>query len=222
LGGEKLNRFRLFLAVILISAAGSANGGLSAQTPGPSGAAGPGAAETSPAAAETPGAATPAAAPAQLDESLIVLGEVPEAPGAGPSSFPVVLRMVLVLALTAAAIYGIVFWLKRVTRPPEQTNPHLKVLASVPLAPGRSVHVVSVGSKTWLLGAGDGGVSLIAEITDQEAEVAAMLQDDSQRRSAAPRFSDFKSLLRRLGGNLPDRRPGPENVRRRRERLKGL
>jgi hypothetical protein len=83
-----------------------------------------------------------------------------------------------------------------------------------------------VGSKAWLVGAGEGGVSPIAEISDQEA-VDAMLLEDASRKSAESirgPLPDFGALLRRLaGGSLPDK-PGasPENVRKRRERLKGL
>jgi flagellar protein FliO/FliZ len=131
--------------------------------------------------------------------------------------------MVLVLALTAAAIYGIVFWLKRVTRPPAPRNPYIKVLSSAPLGSNRYLHVVSLGAKTWLLGAGDSGISLIAEVTDQEAEVAAMLQDTLKGSDAAGlKLPDFKALLRRLGGLSADKRPTADNVRKRRERLKGL
>jgi hypothetical protein len=83
--------------------------------------------------------------------------------------------------------------------------------------------VVSVGAKTWLLGAGDGGISLIAEITDQEAEVAAMFQDTlNGAETAVPKLPDFKALLRRLGGLPADRQSTTDNVRKRRERLKGL
>jgi flagellar protein FliO/FliZ len=159
----------------------------------------------------------------QTDESLMVLGDAPPAAAGGGTSIPAVFRMVAVLALTAAAIYGIVFWLKRIARPPAPRNPHIKILSSVPLGSNRYLHVVSIGAKTWLLGAGDGGISLIAEITDQEAEVAAMLQDTRNGAEAATlKLSDFKALLRRLGGLPVDRRPVADNVRKRRERLKGL
>jgi flagellar protein FliO/FliZ len=133
--------------------------------------------------------------------------------------------MVLVLALAAAAIYGVVFFLKRAARPREQNNPHLKVLTSAHLGSSRFVHVISVGSHAWLVGTGEGGVSLIAEINDKEA-IDAMLLDESRRsvESAPGRFPDFRALLRRLGAReTSDGQPfSPENLRRRRERLKGL
>jgi flagellar protein FliO/FliZ len=208
LGGEKLNRFRLgaffFSACLLFNITV-----VSAQTPD----------------TPEPSGSVPAeeASSPQTDESRIVLGDGPVAAADGGASFWAVFRMVAVLALCAAAIYGIVFWLKRVARPPVPRNPHIKILSSVSLGSNRGLYVVSVGAKTWLLGAGDGGISLIAEITDQEAEVAAMLQDTlNGAEAAALKLPDFKALLHRLGGLPADRRSGTDNVRRRRERLKGL
>jgi flagellar protein FliO/FliZ len=93
-------------------------------------------------------------------------------------------------------------------------------VASAHLGSNRFVHVVSVGPKqAWLVGAGDGGVSLIAEITDKET-VDAMLLEDSQKTTETGKFPDFRSLLRRFGGDTPG--PSPENIRKRRERLRGL
>jgi flagellar protein FliO/FliZ len=204
LGGEKLNRF--CLVAFFLSACFFLNAIIvSAQTPD----------------MPEPSVPAEAAVSPQTDESLLLLGEDVPAAVAG-SSFWAVFRMVVALALTAAAIYGIVFWLKRVARPPAPRNPHIRVLSSVPLGSNRTLHAVSVGGRTWLLGAGDGGVSLIAEITDQEAEVTAMLQDAQNGAEAPPGLPGFKALLRRLGGLQADRRPGADNVRKRRERLKGL
>jgi flagellar protein FliO/FliZ len=147
-------------------------------------------------------------------------------PGGGTSSILVVLRMVLVLALAALAIYGVVFFFKRMSRSPELRDPNLKVLARVPLGGGGGfAAVVSVGSKAWLVGGGDGGgVSLIAEIDEAEA-LETMLLDEA-RKTADPgnaRFPDFRSLLRRLGGGR-DNRPEnhAESLRKQRDRLKGL
>jgi flagellar protein FliO/FliZ len=222
LGGEKLNRLYVFLAAFFVYA-GALTGSpvpLSAQTP------------DSPEAPELPSGGVPdgdEGGAVQSEESLIILEEAP--PGEpmavpGGTGVSLVLRMVVVLALAALAIYGLIFLFKRLIRPREQRDPHLKVLSRVSLGPNRSVYVISVGSKAWLVGAGEGGVSLIAEISDQEA-VDAMLLDEASRKSAESirgQFPDFGTFLRRLaGGSLPDKgRAGPENVRKRRERLKDL
>ncbi|MDR1956121.1 MAG: flagellar biosynthetic protein FliO [Treponema sp.] len=164
-----------------------------------------------------------------LQEEAILLGDetavalAPQQQGA--ISFLTILRMILVLALAAGAIYGILFFLKRISRTPEQKDPHLKVLAGVHLGSNRFVHVVSLGSQAWLLGACEGGVSLIAELTDTET-IDAMLLDES-RKSAQGKVSgfDFSQVLRRLGGGAgpdPHTELKAENVRKRRERLRGL
>ena len=116
----------------------------------------------------------------------------------GPSSIAVVLRMLLVLALAALAIYGVVFFIKRLARPRESKDPHLKVLARVPLSSDSFAAVVSVGPKAWLVGGGSGGVNLISEIDDTET-LETMLLDDARRTAETETrgLIDFRSLLRK-------------------------
>ena len=175
-----------------------------------------------------------------IDESSIILGEVPDIPAAsGASSIFVVLRMVLVLALAALAIYGVVFFIRRLAKPQERVDPHLKVLARVALGNDSYAAVISVGAKAWLVGGGSGGLNLISEIDDPEA-LETMLIDDARRSAETGnrRFIDFRSLLSRLGGSSRGSgSPGSSNeenssltengflaekLRRQRERLKGL
>ncbi|MDR1399930.1 MAG: flagellar biosynthetic protein FliO [Treponema sp.] len=149
----------------------------------------------------------------------VVIGE--------PASGFALLRIVLVLALAAAAIYGLVFFLKRLSRPPQQKNPYLKVLARVPLSAGSMAAVVSVGTRAWLVGAAENNVSMLAEINDQEL-IDTMLLDESQKNAeaGAGKLADFGAILRRARG--ADTQTSvfgdlkAENVRKRRERLKGL
>lgn len=131
-----------------------------------------------------------------------------------------IFQTLLILILTAAAIYGVVFFVKRASKPQAAKNPYLKVLASVHLGSNRYVHVVSVGSKAWLLGASDGGVRLVDEIDDKEI-LDAMLLDDSQKTEAGA-IVDFKALLGRMGAAFKPGASTADNIRSRRERLKGL
>jgi flagellar protein FliO/FliZ len=131
--------------------------------------------------------------------------------------------MVLTLALAAAAIYGVIYFIKRASRRVETRDPFLKVLAGAQLSPGRNVHIVAAGSKAWLVGAAEGGVNLISEIEDKDL-LNAMFLEDSKRDASAPggRMLDFKAMLRRLGMPAQGGAPGADNIRKRRERLKGL
>jgi flagellar protein FliO/FliZ len=208
LGGEKLNRLPLISAALLLCGALFFHNltFVSAQTP------------------DEQDISVPAA-PVTVNESELFLDD-PAAPAVDgapavqstPSGF-VVFRMVLVLALAALAIYGVVFFFKRFTRPPSKTNPHLKVLARAALGPGSFTAVVSLGNKAWLVGVADGSVNLISEVADQEL-VDAMLLDESRNDGEGGGLRSFSKLLRRLGG--ADERLTPESLRKRRQRLKDL
>jgi len=143
---------------------------------------------------------------------------------ASPSSLGAIVRTVLALILVAAAIYGVVFLLKKIARPPSTKDQFLKVLSSAHLGSNRFVHVVALGGKAWLVGASDGGVRLISELEDQET-VDALLLEDSRRQAntALPRALDFKALMRRFGnaGELPPN-VSLDSIRKKRERLNKL
>jgi len=143
-----------------------------------------------------------------------------------------ILRVLLTLAVVAAAIYGLIFLVKRLSRGSTVRDPFLKVLASVPLGANRSAHIISVGAQAWLVGVAENGVNLISEVGDKDI-LNAMFLEDSRRIAAAQtggitgglaggRFPDFKALLRRLGMPVDSAPPGPESIRKRGERLKGL
>ncbi|MDR2807702.1 MAG: flagellar biosynthetic protein FliO [Spirochaetaceae bacterium] len=135
-----------------------------------------------------------------------------------------VFRTILVLAVVAVVIYGTIFFLKRIVRTSVKESPHLKVLAGASLVTGRSVHIVAVGTKAWLVGAAENGVSLIAEITDQET-VDAMLLDASQRQSEiSGKMLNFSRLLQDLTGSKEqkDKTPKTDSIRKNREKIRRL
>jgi len=139
----------------------------------------------------------------------------------GPSVWSVI-RMILVLALVAAAIYGIVFLFKKASKQAPSNDPFLKVLANTHLGGNRYAHVISVGSKAWLVGSCDGGVNLIGEVQDKEI-IDAMLLEDSRKSEQAPGgLPDFLSILRRQGIRAQPQTPSVDEIRKRRERLKDV
>jgi flagellar protein FliO/FliZ len=214
LGGEKLYRLYTIFFAVLLAGAGLFSENLTTLSAQAQEAADP----VDPAAAVLVAEPNP--------ESLIVF-DAEEGSGeiAAPETLTGfgLLRMALVLALTAAAIYGAVLFFKRLAKAPTATNPYLKVLARAPVASSHVVAVVSVGKRAWLVGAGDGGVSLIAEIEDQEL-VDAMLLDHSRNGgdNGLSRGLNFSALLRRLGAGKEEKRFGAADLRKRRERLDKL
>ena len=161
--------------------------------------------------------------PYRAAERNIIFGSEPALPAQkSGASIWVVIRMILVLALAAAAIYGIVFFIKKSSKQNIANDPFLKILASSHLGFNRYVHIASVGSKAWLLGASEGGVNLISEIEDKEIIDAMLLEDSKKSAETQSRFPDFLSILRRLGTPAQAGSSGIDEIRKRRERLKGL
>lgn len=162
------------------------------------------------------------------EESLLLLDEEPEQDTALTTSSGVgpLLRMLLVLAIVALSIYFLVYILKKVARPTEKTDSHLKILASTHLGSNRYVHVVALGSRAWLLGAADNAVTPIAEIQDQEL-IDMLLLDESSKRAenAKGSFPDFKSIFKRMYPGTKERENigvDTKNIQKKRDRLRGL
>jgi len=128
--------------------------------------------------------------------------------------------MLLVLALVAAAIYGVVFLFRKVSKRTPSTDPFLKVLANTQLSVNRYAHIISVGSKAWLVGSSEGGVNLISEIEDKEIIDALLLEDSRKSEQTAGRFPDFSMILNRFGIRNQTQTPGADEIRKRRERLR--
>jgi flagellar protein FliO/FliZ len=154
-----------------------------------------------------------------LTEDELVIGEdAPALSLGGASSVFAIFRMILVLALAAAAVYGLVFFLKKASRPRPQQDPYLKLVSSVGLGSNRFVHIVMVGTKAWLVGAADGGVNLLSPVEDQEllASMLAAGDDFPQNRTVF----NFKALLGKMGAAMDSHVPSPQDIRRRRDRLR--
>ena len=166
-----------------------------------------------------------------VDETTLILEEEgpPSPERRAPSSFWAIIRTLIALLVVAAAVYGVVYFLRKIGRPSEVRESDLKILASTHLGSNRFVHVVSLGEKAWLIGASEGGVGLIAEIDDKESIDSLLLEESRRVSSAGAAKIDFFSIMRRFGiggkGTGPRSAggaPSADGVRGRRERLHGL
>ncbi len=102
------------------------------------------------------------------------------------------IKLILVLILVIACIYGIVWLLKKSTRTNFQSGPYLKKVAAVNLSPGKSVYIVSTPTQAFVVGAGDNSVNLIGEINDKELIDTMNLAAENQ---PAAKPKDFMSII---------------------------
>ncbi len=124
-------------------------------------------------------------------------------------------RMILVLILVIACIYFIVWLLRRSMRPGVQNDPYLKKTASITLSPGKTVQIVTLQDKAYLLGVSDSSITLISEITDKELIDTMNLNAPV---TGGKKTADFASLLSSLTGSA--KRTGGF-LKSKREKLRG-
>jgi flagellar protein FliO/FliZ len=91
-----------------------------------------------------------------------------------------IVRTIVGLAVVIGVIYGVAWVLRQVkaSRQPRATGTGLASLASVPLAAGRSVHLVRAGRELVLLGVAEQGVVPIRTYSEDEARDAGLVDDD--------------------------------------------
>jgi flagellar protein FliO/FliZ len=91
-----------------------------------------------------------------------------------------IVRTIVGLAVVIGVIYGVAWVLRQVkaSKQPRATGSGLATLASVPLGPNRSVHLVRAGRDLVLLGVAEHGVVPIRTYTEEEAYTAGLIDED--------------------------------------------
>jgi flagellar protein FliO/FliZ len=99
------------------------------------------------------------------------------APGSGGGGF---FRMLFGLLVVVGVIYGVYWVLKQVKKGKEETSSGrgLSTIATLPLGPNRSLHMVRAGGEVVILGVGESGVTPIRTYTEEEALEAGLIGED--------------------------------------------
>ncbi|MGN6190397.1 MAG: FliO/MopB family protein [Conexibacter sp.] len=89
-------------------------------------------------------------------------------------------RTIVGLAIVIGVIYGVAWVLRQVkaSRQPRATGAGLASLASVPLGPNRSVHLVRAGRDLVLVGVAEQGVVPIRTYSEDEARAVGLIDED--------------------------------------------
>ena len=112
------------------------------------------------------------------------------------STFLVFLRMILVLIFIVICMYAVIRFMKNGLEKPESDDPFLRKVSSVSLTPGKTVQVVTLLDKAYLIGVSDSSVNLIGEVQDKELIDAMNLYADKNNSSNRPKnFNDILALF---------------------------
>ncbi len=172
------------------------------------------------------------------DETELVFSDVPESVGEtsagsgeiGTFGLGDLVRMVIVLALVAGAVYGLIALLKRRTpSSDEDADSPIRVLASRKIGATGEVHAVMVGSTVMLLGGNEAGVQRLATIEDKETIDELLLAHSREippRKTFAHSFGKWLANLAVPGSVTPDQANDTHvamgGVQRRLQRLRRL
>ena len=127
----------------------------------------------------------------QTDESTLPVQDVPAPRAAGSSTVSMLFQLIISLAAVCALIYGVLYFIRRSKQFTAGDDPFLKNVANLPLAPNKTLYIITLIDKAYLIGASDASLSLIAEITDKELIDAMNLH---AAQTAGPK-QNFSSLL---------------------------
>ena len=130
--------------------------------------------------------------------------------------------MLIILAAVVGVIYLIFWLLRRGSGKKIQENNLIHVLGSRSLAGNRALHLVEVGTSVYLVGASDGGVELIAEITDKESLDSVHLKAAEQNPGGRRTFPQILSEIFRPGEEANSLGEGIGLFKGQRERLRKL
>ena len=113
-----------------------------------------------------------------------------------PSTAGMIINMVLVLALVVAALYGIMRFFKKKNNAVQSEDDFMRRVSSLNFAPGKSVEIVTLVDRCFMLGVTDSNINLIAEITDKEMISALNLNFDKKQNTKKPmNFSDVLEMF---------------------------
>ena len=113
-----------------------------------------------------------------------------------PSTAGMIIKMIVVLALVIAALYGIMLFFKKKNNAVQSEDDFLRRVSSLNLSPGKSIEIVTLVDRGFILGVTDGSINLISEITDKEMISALNLNFDKKQNIKKPmNFSDVLEMF---------------------------
>ena len=104
--------------------------------------------------------------------------------------------MVFFLGIIIAIVYGIVYLMKRSLKVSNDNDPFLRKVSQLTISPGKSVIVVTLLNKAYLIGVTDNSISLIGEVNDDELIQSMNLYADKNDNVSKPKsFADVLEIF---------------------------
>ena len=102
------------------------------------------------------------------------------------------LRILVSLFVVCILAYVVLKFLKKSSNVFPANDPYLKTVASINLAQGKSVHVITLGEKAYIVGVSDSSINKIGEVEDKT--LIDTMNFEAEHRNSSPK-QDFASML---------------------------
>jgi len=139
-----------------------------------------------------------------------------------------VFKMILTLALVVAIIYGVAYFFKKGLKQKNNEDPFLRQVSKVTLSPGKSVQIVTLLDKAYIIGVTDDNINLLGEVEDKELINSMNLYSDKNENTVKPKtFADILNIFmpdssKKSGGIFSgNKKDSSDFLRRQRDRLNG-
>lgn len=165
-------------------------------------------------------------------ESSISLNMEEMSSGYGANSsfgFWDVFRIILVLAFIVGCIYFVLWILRRGMKINREDDPFLRKISAVDLSPGKSVQIITLFDKAYILGVSDDSVNLISEITEKDLVDSMNVYSDEHKHVSKPKtFEELLNIFTRknaFGENDVQKKSSSEKIvdllKKQRNRING-
>ena len=135
------------------------------------------------------------------EESIVFTDEVtadsqPASSYKGPSTIGMFIRMIIVLIIVVGLIYGVLWFIKKKTNVIKTDDEYLRRAAYINIAPGKSVEVITLIDKAYLIGVTEDNITMLGEIHDDELIKAMNLSADKKNNTKKPAtFADVLDMF---------------------------
>ncbi|MCR4741841.1 MAG: flagellar biosynthetic protein FliO [Treponema sp.] len=109
-----------------------------------------------------------------------------------PSTGWLFFRMILILIIVCALIYGVFWFLKHKTKIVKSDDPYLRRAAYINIAPNKTIEIITLIDKAYLIGVTDDNITLLGQIDDKELIQAMNVTSDQRQNVKNPvNFSEI-------------------------------
>ena len=114
----------------------------------------------------------------------------------GPSTVGMFVRMIIVLIIVVGLIYGVLWFIKKKTNVVKTDDEYLRRAAYINIAPGKTIEVITLIDKAYLIGVTEDNITMLGEIHDDELIKAMNITADKKNNTKKPTtFSDVLEMF---------------------------